>query len=309
MDTMTLPLADEFSEANYSREPLGPASRSCCRVINRNSCGSGSIVGFRGEKTLVLTNAHVAGTTIGRVVQCAFPFAGNNPVNARIIMAGYSDRVMMDWAVLEIDQRIPLPAHKLSIDPPSGEHYTGGYPRCQGPFFQRLRTRQITHNGTVWRWQPNSIGGQSGSGVHSFTDNTQRGLLTWSWGGDGAGQTTRSIWLQYLNRAAVGVVRPEGLIELVDHRAEDLEEGFFAEANITTLPIWQHLDEPADPPPPGDCKEFRSAVLKQAEELQRQVGKLIELARSNTPDKPDGGEQPGDGCDEDDPNTGGTFGL
>jgi hypothetical protein len=210
---------------------------------------------------------------------------------------------MMDWAVLEIDQDIPLPAVKLSIDAPTGEHYAGGYPRCDGPFFQRLRTRQITHNGVVWRWQPISIGGQSGSGVHSFADNLQKGLLTWSWGGDGAGQTTRSIWFQYINRAVAGVVRPEGLIELADNRADDLEEGFFAEANITTLPIWAHLDEPTTPSPPENCKGFKEAVLKQAEELQKQVGKLIELARSS------GGEEDGTDDNTEDPNTGGTFGL
>lgn len=304
MDATTFPLADQFEEANYTREPIGPSSRSCCRVLNSGSCGSGSIVGFRGEKTLVLTNAHVAGTTIGRTVQCQFPYAGNTRIPGRVIMAGYSDRVMMDWAIVEIDQKINLPAVKMSIDAPSGEHYTMGYPRCDGPFGQRLRTRQITHNGVVWRWQPNSIGGQSGSAVHAFSDNLQRGLLTWSWGGDGAGQTTRSIWFQYLNRAVVGVVRPEGLIELADNRADDLEEGFFAEANITTLPIWAHLDEPpVTPPSGGDCKEFRAAVLKQAEELQKQVGKLIELARSTAPEEDGSEDEPND------PGTSGTFGL
>jgi hypothetical protein len=301
MDPNTFPLAEEYAEANYSKTPLGPSSRSCCRVLNSGSCGSGSIVGFRGNKTLVLTNAHVAGTTIGRTVQCQFPFAGNARVNAKVIMAGYSDRVMMDWAVLEIDQKINLPAVKLCIEPPSGDHYTMGYPRCEGPVGQHLRTRQITHNGVVWRWQPNAIGGQSGSAVHSFANNLQKGLLTWSWGGDGAGQTTRSIWFQYLNKAVIGIVKPEGLIELADNKAEDLEEGFFAEANITTLPIWAHLDEPSPtPPPPGDSKEFRGAVLKLAEEMQKQVGKLIELARSNAPEED---------SVENDPNTGGTFGL
>jgi hypothetical protein len=295
---MEFPLADQYEEVNYSREPLGPSSRSCCRVLNSGSCGSGSLVGTRGDKSIVLTNAHVAGTTIGKTVQCQFPFAGNNRVPAKVIMAGYSDRVMMDWAILELD-KVNLPVVKLSIEPPTGEHYTGGYPRCEGPFFQKLITRQITHNGVVWRWQPNSIGGQSGSGVHSFKDNLQRGLLTWSWGGDGAGQTTRSIWFQYINRAVVGVVKPEGLIEL-GNRADDLEEGFFAEANITTLPIWSHLDDPVTPPADGNCDDYRAAILKQAEALQQQVGKLIELARSTPENTPDAGTEP---------NTGGTFGL
>lgn len=299
---IAFPLADEFQETNYSKTPLGPSSRSCCRVLNGGACGSGSIVGSRDGKTIVLTNAHVAGTRIGHTVVCQFPFDGNKKYNARVIMAGYSDRVMMDWAVLEIDAKVPLEAVKLSIDAPSGEHYTGGYPKCEGPYYQRLVTRQITHNGVVWRWQPISIGGQSGSAVHSFADNLQRGLLTWSWGGDGAGQTTRSIWLQYLNRTVIGIVKPEGLVELAANRAEFLEEGFFAEANITTLPIWAHLDEPVTPPPPGDCKEFRQQVLNLAEDMQKQVGKLIEIARA-VPDT-DSGTDP-----ESDPHTGGTFGL
>lgn len=315
MELSTFPLADQFDEVNYTREPIGPSSRSCCRVLNSGSCGSGSIVGKRNGKTIVLTNAHVAGTRIGRTVQCQFPYAGNTRINARVIMAGYSDRVMMDWAILEIDQDIPLPAVKLSIENPTTELYTMGYPRCDGPFGQRLRVRGITHNGVVVRWQPNSIGGQSGSAVHAFSDNLQRALLTWSWGGDGAGQSTRSIWFQYLNRQVVGVVRPAGLVELAENRAEDLEEGFFAEANITTLPIWAHLEEPADPPPPdgGDgegFKAFRAAVLKQAEEMQRLVGKLIESARAAAPDEEGGtGEGEDDEASPSDPHTGGTFGL
>jgi outer membrane lipoprotein SlyB len=262
-------------------------------VLNSGSCGSGSVVGKRNGKTLVLTNAHVAGTTIGRVVQCQFPYHGNVKVNARVIMAAYSDKVMMDWSVIEIDQDIPLTAVKLSIAAPTGDHYTMGYPRCEGPYSQRLKTVTFTHNGTVWRWQPISIGGQSGSAVHSFADNLQKGLLTWSWAGDGAGQTTKAIWFQYNQRAAVGFERPEGLIEL-NNRCDGLENGFFAESSINDLPIWAHLDTPTTPPvtPPND-KEFRDLVLKHAEAL-------VALAKSQ-PSVGGGNPEPDDG--------GGTFGL
>jgi len=302
MELADFPLADQYDEANYSQTPLGPSSKSCCRVLNSGSCGSGSIVGLRDGKTIVLTNAHVAGTKIGHTVVCQFPYDNNKKYNARVIMAGYSDTVMMDWAILEIDAQVPLPPVKLSIEAPSGEHYTMGYPRCEGPYSQKLITRQITHNGTVWRWQPISIGGQSGSAVHSFKDNFQRGLLTWSWSGDGAGQTTRSIWFQYVNRAVVGFPRPDGLVDLAKNRAEFLEEGFFQEANITTLPIWAHLDNspPGDPPPGGSCDELRAQVLKIAEGMQQQVGKLIEAVRATPGTTP----QP-----DSEPNTGGTFGL
>lgn len=293
LETESLPLADQFQETNYQKTPFGPSSTSICRVINGNSCGSGTIVGFRDGKTLVLTNAHVAGTTIGRTVTCQFPHLGNKKVNAKVIMAAYSDQVMMDWAVLEVAEQLALPATKLSKKAPTGEHYTGGYPRCDGPFYQKLITRQFTHGGTVWRWQPISIGGQSGSGVHSFLDNLYYGLLTWSWGGDGAGQTTRSIWLQYSQRATIGFVRPEGLIELGDNRATDLENGFFEQTGIDDLPIWHDDTTPPPPPPTG---ELTKALLAIAENLQKTVDQLKDLAggvkESTPPGNDDAGEDP-----------------
>lgn len=304
MDLTALPLSDQFDEANFGRkgEIFGPSSRSCCRVLNSGSCGSGSIVGKRDGKTLVLTNAHVAGTTIGRVVICQFPFENDRRYNGKVIMAGYSDRVMMDWAVIEIDADVPLPVVKLSIQAPGQQLYSNGYPRCDGPWPVKLTTRGYTHNGTVWRGQPNAIGGQSGSAIHDVGDNLQRVLLTWSWGGDCAGQTTKAIWFQYQQRAVIGFERPEGLIELNDNRAEGLENGFFAEANITSLPIWDHLDEPPVTPPSGDCKEILEQLLKLTEGMQQQIGKMIEAIRTASPQK-DGSEEPND------PGTGSTFGL
>ena len=297
---MSATFDDTGDELNYVAQPVGPSSRSCCKVLFGNACGSGSLVGVRNGKSLVLTNAHVAGTQVGRVGNCTFPFLNNKVCRSRIIMAAYSDRVMMDWAVLELDEQIDLPHVKLSSKAPTGDHYTAGYPRCQGPRFQRLVTRSFQNNGTVWRWQPNSIGGQSGSAVHSLLDHLQRGLLTWSWGGDGAGQTTKSIWLQYSQKAEIGFIRPEGLIELSAPNP-DCENGFFAEANITTLPIWAEIDvpPPVDPEDPKPNPGIAAELLLSSGRLKQEAARLEELARSN-------GATP----EVDPPKTGGgTFGL
>lgn len=268
-------------ETRFVRDPLGPASQNVCRVTSGNSCGSGSLVGKRNGKSLAFTNAHVIGSRVGKRGEFTFPHLNNKRVGGRIIMAAYSDRIMMDWAVCELDEEVDLPHHPLNRERPAGRHYTAGYPRCQGPFYQEVVTRDMIHNGTVWRWTPNSIGGQSGSGIHSFDDDTQKGILTWSWGGLGAGQTLASVWFQFVNRAAVGFERPEGLIELTEpeNRAEDLENGFFMESNITQLPIWSHLIDKPDPPIPAD-PEFAKAVLEHAKTLQKQVEDLVELARA-----------------------------
>jgi len=302
MEYDTMPLAEQYEDASFVANPVGPSSRGCCKILNGGSCGSGSLVGKRNGKSLLITNAHVASSRVGNLVKCTFPFLNNRTLDGRVIMAAYSDQIFMDWAVVELPEELDLPHSKLSINSPTGRNYTAGYPRCQGPRFQEIVTRDIIHNGTVWRWTPNAIGGQSGSGVHSVSDNLQYGLLAWSWNGFGAGMTARSIWFQYVNRAEIGFVKPEGYIELAGTLADDLENGFFAEANIVDLPIWAHRDPTTPPPPPGNCKAFQAAVLKQAEELQQQVGKLIEFAKGYVP-------PPDDGSDDTDTDNGGTFGL
>ena len=48
----------------------GPAFRAVCRILNQNSCGSGSICGRKADGSFVMTNAHVAGSNVGRRVVC-----------------------------------------------------------------------------------------------------------------------------------------------------------------------------------------------------------------------------------------------
>lgn len=271
-------------ETNFSPQPLGPSSRGCCKVTVSGVCGSGSLVGYRNGKSLILTNAHVAGTSLGRVVQCQFPFLQNETFSTRIIMAAYSrNAIGMDWAILEADSSIPLPHTKLDNRLPQGDHYTAGYPRCSGPRFQSIRLKSFMSGGTIAVWQPNAIGGQSGSAVHRSDNHLQSILLTWSIGSDGAGQTAYGIWLQYANRSPVGYLKPEGLIELAweqkRHPPEDLQEGFHYEANITTLDIWAHLNPMPETPPVTECQEFSQEILKKAEQLSRQASDLAEFAR------------------------------
>jgi hypothetical protein len=307
---------EAHEEVNYVPEPVGPSSQSVCKCTVQGVCGSGSLVGKRNGKSLILSNAHVWGTNVGRQVQAQFPFLNNKTFTARIIMAAYSrNAIGMDWCIAEVDEEIPLPHIKLDNRLPNvnEEQYTAGYPRCVGPRFQRIKLHSYMNNGTIAQWLPNAIGGQSGSALHRCDNDFQSFLLTWSMGrGYGAGQSAYGIWLQYVNRSAVGYQKPEGLIELseldgVPRLSEDmLQDGFFCETNITTLDIWAHMEppkpEPPEEPDPGDpspsCKGFAEKVLKQAESLNREADVLLELARSY-------GATPGNGNGSGGP----TFGL
>lgn len=257
------------------------------RVLNQNSCGSASYCGRRGRKGLFLTNAHVAGTKIGRIVKVWVESLGQT-LNCRVIMAAYSDRTLADWAVLETvnDWNPDLKPVKLSKKQPSGSHYTKGFPRCQQHNGTDIRTVQL---GNPWRWRPNAIGGQSGSAVWSDTDNLQYGLLTWSWGGDGAGQMTSEIYRQARGQTTVGHAKPDGLEELHDfdfpegiERSEDdpvAWNGFYSEmANITDLEIWAE-DEVKPPPVDPKPDELRGMMVeyhREAAELHEKWRKQFE---------------------------------
>lgn len=284
--------------ANYDPSHKGPSGENCCKVTRGNVCGSGSFVGRRGGKALVLTNAHVIGSRPGTRGAFYFPDL-DRTVNGEIIVAAYSDRIYMDWAVCELDADLPLEPARLDITSPVGQgpHYTAGYPSCRGPYYQQVDLIRVINKGTVALWDPPSIGGQSGSAVHSSLNDLQQMLLTWLWGGKGAGQTIRSIWFQYVNQAAIGFEKSDEFIEL-GNRVDDLENGFFAQTtNIGDLDdIWAHLQREPEPPtdpckpeqPPSD-PSFAKKVLDRAKELEQLALEHIQ----RPPAEPDDGNDEG----------------
>lgn len=295
----------------------GESIRAVVRVLNKNSCGSGSICGIRGGKALIMTNAHVAGTRIGRIVQCDIESTGDR-VAARVIMAAYSDRTLSDWAILEtVEPYGKVKPVKLSKKRPSGSHYTKGFPRCRKHNGTDVATVDMSNKTPLWRWNPNSIGGQSGSGVWSDNDHLQYGVLTWSWGGKGAGQMTSEIYKQARNRSTVGYPRVDGLVEVsteydmqevsMDGVDDDpiIENGFFMETSLTELPIWAEDDiakpEPESPEAPTSqaIKEKLIEYHREASEFHEKWCDIFEGVQPPKKDKPE--SRPGDpGC---------TFGL
>ncbi len=254
---------------------IGPSKRAVCRIINQSSCGSGSICGINSNgNALILTNAHVAGTRVGRVVQVDVEATGDR-IQARVIMAAYSNRTLADWAILEtLAPYGKVEPVKLSKNAPSGSHYTKGFPRCRAFAGTNITTVDISDNSPLWRWLPNAIAGQSGSGIWNDDDNLQYGIVTWTYGGYGAGQTTYWTYLQARNRNTVGPPKIDGLMELTNADLADpiVEEGFYAEANIVHLPIWAE-DEPDDIPNDPSPSQWRKYLINRT---RRQIEALEE---------------------------------
>lgn len=226
-------------------------AKRAVRIINGNSCGSGSLCGRDASGIYILTNAHVAGTRIGGTVQVEALLAdgsGTEKFTARVIEAAYSSRTSTDWSLLKADARFMagLEPIRLSKDPPDATSTgTWGCPRCEVPSGQVVDTVNL---GSVWYWQPNSIGGQSGSAV--VQHGVQKGLLTWTISGNGAGQQTAIIYSQSTKQNTDGPARVNDMIPVGGPLPGVVcEEGYHSESSIKDYPIW---DEDGVDPVPDD---------------------------------------------------------
>ena len=171
--------------------------RATVRVTVNNVCGSGTIVGRDGQgNAIVLTNAHVAGTSRGRTVNVErWETDGSSERGSgTIIAAGYGRGMSVDFAILKCNSEFargvtPIPLADRYPDT-SVSITTFGCPRCEWPSLQVLQLNRS--EGQVLTWKPEAIGGRSGSSVIDHTSSGPRvvGLLTWGGNGEGLGQST-----------------------------------------------------------------------------------------------------------------------
>ena len=239
------PLAQEVSALTWYQKlvfdsgiPRTPAleaeAKSYTKRVGRmtvsGSCGSGSLVGRDAQFIWLMTNAHVATSNIGKQVnvECALEdFSGTERFSGIVVEAAYSSNQTTDWAIVRADSKHlkGIEPIKMSIRMPdlTKPAFTWGCPRCEVPSGQVVRS---VSDSPVWQWMPNSIGGQSGSAV--IQKGLQVGLLTWTWGGRGAGQFTATIYRQSKERSAESEDRPAGLIPVCDNPQEDIPEGYFS---------------------------------------------------------------------------------
>ncbi len=264
------------------------------RTRNNSGCGTSSLVGRSADAIYLLTNAHVATNRPGAKVTCEAVLAdlsGTESFQGVVIEGAYSSTQTTDWALVKADGQHMrgIEPIKLSIKMPDTTKpaFTWGCPRCEVPQGQVLKT--VAVDGAVWKWLPNSIGGQSGSAV--IQRGYQHGLLTWSYGGQGgsvgAGQFTANIYKQSRNQTADSDIRPPGLlIPTGQGTQDDLVEGYFCsntserfaeignfqdpdqaqhlvdngfvidgfvrQSGVGDYPIWGDPDAPTDPVDPVD---------------------------------------------------------
>lgn len=244
-----------------------------------NVCGSGSCAGMDSEGTLIVTNAHVVGTQVGRVVDVDLVENGvPRSTTGRIVWAAYSGQRLIDVAIVRAPELRSLRYRPMMRVPSVGTTYeTAGHGRCDRrslvkPFRNVLRRK----DSPLILGDPDAVGGQSGSAIYS-ADEGAVGVVTWSWGGRCAGQQTHAIHrLGDVGGFLDAEIRPAGLTEVADGRSET-EDGIFSAVSVVLhdLPIWA----PRSPGAPIDpnCVVL-SALERRVVDAIRQCEAAMEVS-------------------------------
>jgi hypothetical protein len=227
-------------------------AKATVRVTVSGVCGSGTIVGRdTNENALVLTNAHVAGSQRGRVVNVERWSTNGSSERGQgtIIAAGYGRGMSVDFALLRCNgefakEVIPIPiANRYPAVDSTVTTY--GCPRCEWPSLQILKMNR--RDGQILTWRPEAIGGRSGSSVVEHTESGPRvvGLLTWGGNGEGLGQSSPFLLEAMKGRLPTSLESlPPGVAEVNGARADSIF--------IATYPIQETATEEARHDPLDD---------------------------------------------------------
>ncbi len=255
------------------------------RVTVSGVCGSGTVVGRTQEgNAIVLTNAHVAGTTRGRNVNLErWNTDGTSERGTgTIIASGYGRGTSVDFALLKCNAGFardvaPIP---LADRYPSNQSLvtTYGCPRCEWPSLQVLKLNR--KEGQILSWKPEAIGGRSGSSLIDYSEGGPRvvGLLTWAGGGEGLGQSTPFLLSAMRGKLPATLEGlPAGVREVSDQFAatEDLVQvpsttqgeplrwpmGLLAQAQVQDDVIDSILDPPKVQPKPRQPEDLQPAPV------------------------------------------------
>lgn len=253
-----------------------------CRCIVNGSCGSGTICGADASGAYVVSNAHVWGTQIGKVVNVDIVSGGaTKRIQGRIVFSGYSSSRMVDFAIAKVEgltckKYMPM----LKTEPTKAPYGTRGSPKCVWPQVTKPFNDPRNYGNGLITGTPDAIGGQSGSAIYN-SEGQQIALLTWSINGRCAGQKTALLWQVATQRNVnLADARPTDLRELPE-LAEGNERPQTDEGIHGFMPAIMHTiaDTPASKRPDTDegiHGDMPVAFLERADDTGKHVRPITE---------------------------------
>jgi len=199
-----LSLCGSFGFASESQNTCREAT---VRIRNGSSMGTGTVFREGDDAFYVLTNAHVAGTTLGNRVQLEFWREGHQskPVGGETVAVAYIPRAYRDIAVVKVPKSV-LGNYKPPVVPLAGSQdsfdyqniFSVGCPSGRWPTaFEGFALRRQANGGDTIHFVPMPAGGRSGSAIFDVNgrEPTIIGLIAWrstdegGHGLDGRGET------------------------------------------------------------------------------------------------------------------------
>jgi hypothetical protein len=199
-----LSLAGSFAIAT---EPHNTCREATVRIRNGSSMGTGTVFREGDDAFYVLTNAHVAGTTLGNRVELEFWREGHQskPIAGETVAVAYVPQAYRDIAVVRVPKSslgsfappvVPLAGSEDSFD--YQNIFSVGCPSGRWPTaFEGFALRRQTNGGDTIHFVPMPAGGRSGSAIFDVQGQqpTIIGLIAWrstdegGHGLDGRGET------------------------------------------------------------------------------------------------------------------------
>lgn len=253
----------------FSQEP---SQLSSCRVRLGGVCGSGGIIAHDGDESLVLSNAHVVGTRVGRQVSTEWWNADGSSftIPGRVSIAAYNTATSTDWAIVRVkDARVRI-RQAFGLGSGAGSELTTGAPRCE---WLSTRILRPVSDGPVRRALPAAIGGQSGS--ITVRECSTVGLVTWTDGTHTLMQSASKIAGQYnAQSVAQGPPIESGWVPVGD--VTPCETGFYAEVSALGVDVSSTGCSSPGPVPEGDLeKETDESRLERLIRLVIQVYQVL----------------------------------
>lgn len=222
------------------------------QVRNGNTCGTACHVAKTDDHSYWLTNAHVAGTQIGKEMNLHTHDGKPATMRAAVVAAAFRRGSSVDIAVLRSapHHSTPIP---IAIDGPVDDdpQHSGGAPRCEPCSWKHRYVRQQT-DALTWS-SPVAIGGESGSGVQDAQERAIVGLIAWSSRGMALAMNSRVVHQALTTEAIPAASLLPADAKVACENPQPTEDGISFEAAPLPTSMWTNL-KPTDPDPgEPDC--------------------------------------------------------
>lgn len=202
------------------------------KLLNGDTCGTGTIVFQDSERAIILTAASIAGTRIDKKLSVIAYMPGEDfqaATDAKVIAGGFKNRSNLDYAFLEskpFEHAIATPLFDEDEVSPI-DHVYGSHPGHLATTYQGAFWRSHNEHLNADSWAPGIRRGQAGAGVLNPERFAICGMMLWGDDQFGTSIASEEILRSLKEESVKMAVEIPKHFELACDKPQSCEEGFF----------------------------------------------------------------------------------